>query len=479
MHLKGPCHLVPHLPEMIQGSVAVPDARCVLNRAGDVLLGLRHGVHERVTMRELRGNGRRERAAGPMGVTGTYPRRLKFCKQVIVKQQVHQLVALGVSTLDQDGGGAEIANPDSRLPGMIERDDRDPAQHLGFRDIWRDDASPGQKFVPERDNRVIVEEACAAFGHHHRIHDDERQLELGNGGRDGLDDRGGGEHAGLGRVECEIAGDRFYLRGHEVGRERDDSCDAACILRRDRRDRGRAVDAVRGKCFQVGLDSSAAARVASRDCQHRTHTLRSVSMQAETLLATMTMRADSRGLRDAGRALAVVGVTILTAIAAQVSLPLPFTPVPFTFQPMVVLVGGALLGARLGMTSQMLYLAAGIAGLPVFAASPVLPQGLARIIGPTGGYLLSYPFAAFVAGWLAERRFDRRYLTSVAAMACGLGVVFTFGVAWLAWFTPAARGVRWALATGFVPFVAADLVKLFVAAGVMPSVWRLTGSDGR
>ena len=82
-------------------------------------------------------------------------------------------------------------------------------------------------------------------------------------------------------------------------------------------------------------------------------------------------------------------VTALTAAAAQISVPLPFTPVPFTLQPMVVLLGGAALGPRLGHASQVLYLAAGLAGLPVFAASPLLPQGAARLLGPTGGYLLA------------------------------------------------------------------------------------------
>ena len=118
-------------------------------------------------------------------------------------------------------------------------------------------------------------------------------------------------------------------------------------------------------------------------------------------------------------------------MAAQVSIPLPFTPVPFTLQPMIVLVGGAALGSRLGISSQLLYLALGLAGLPVFAASPVLPQGLARLLGPTGGYLMSYPLAAFVAGYLAEQGFDRRYLTSVVAMGAGLAIPAR-GVAWLA-----------------------------------------------
>src|SRR5580692_8027671 len=117
--------------------------------------------------------------------------------------------------------------------------------------------------------------------------------------------------------------------------------------------------------------------------------------EAATLLETVTSRSDARRLLVAQRAGAIVFVTVLTAIAAQVSIPLPFTPVPFTFQPMIVLLGGAALGARLGMTSQFLYLALGVAGLPVFAASATLPPGVARLLGPTGGYLMSYPFAAF------------------------------------------------------------------------------------
>ena len=171
------------------------------------------------------------------------------------------------------------------------------------------------------------------------------------------------------------------------------------------------------------------------------------------------------------RVAAVLFVTVLTAVAAQVSIPLPFTPVPFTMQPMIVLLGGAALGSRLGFTSQLLYLAAGIAGLPVFAASPVLPQGVARLLGPTGGYLMSYPLAAFVAGSLAERGFDRRYLTAVLAMAAGLAVVFAFGVAWMAWGAPSV-GLAPSLRAGLYPFLPADLIKVFVAATVLPVAWR-------
>jgi len=191
-----------------------------------------------------------------------------------------------------------------------------------------------------------------------------------------------------------------------------------------------------------------------------------------TLLNTVAVRTD---FRPAIRVAAVVFMTALTAAAAQMSIPLPFTPVPLTLQPMVVLLGGAALGARLGMMSQLLYLAAGLAGLPVFASSPVLSQGLLRLLGPTGGFLLAYPFAAFLTGWLAERGFDRRYLTSVMAMTVGLGLIFTSGVAWLAWFAaPAPTGFSNALRLAFYPFVFVDLVKLLVAGAVLPSVWKFT-----
>jgi biotin transport system substrate-specific component len=190
-----------------------------------------------------------------------------------------------------------------------------------------------------------------------------------------------------------------------------------------------------------------------------------------TLLTTISRNAE---MKTAIRAASVLLLAAMTAAAAQISIPLPFTPVPFTLQPMVVLLGGAVLGARLGMAAQVVYLLAGIAGLPVFAASAVLPQGALRLLGPTGGYLMSYPFAAFLTGLLAERGFDRRYLTSALAMGAGLIVVFACGVLWLAFFAGPAAGLDVALRTGFYPFIPADIFKVLVAAAVMPAVWRLT-----
>jgi biotin transport system substrate-specific component len=185
--------------------------------------------------------------------------------------------------------------------------------------------------------------------------------------------------------------------------------------------------------------------------------------------------ADSKALRIAQQAGAVLFVTVLTIAAAQVSIPVPFTPVPFTFQPMVVLLGAAALGSRLGAASQLLYLTLGIIGMPVFAASPILPQGIARLLGPTGGYLMAYPLAAFVAGSLAERGYDRRYFTAVVAMVAGLAFVFAGGVAWLAFFAQPASGFTGALAAGLYPFLAADVAKLMIAASVMPALWFLAG----
>ena len=198
--------------------------------------------------------------------------------------------------------------------------------------------------------------------------------------------------------------------------------------------------------------------------------------RTETLGTLLTTWTADAGTSRATSVAAVLFIATATAAAAQVSVPLGFTPVPLVLQDMIVLLGGAALGSRLGMFAQIVYLAAGIAGLPVFAASPVLPQGPLRLLGPTGGYLLGYPFAAFLTGYLAERGFDRRYLTSVLAMAAGLAVVFVFGVTWLALFArPAAVGLDAALRTGFFPFVLGDIVKICLGAAVLPGAWKLLG----
>jgi biotin transport system substrate-specific component len=176
------------------------------------------------------------------------------------------------------------------------------------------------------------------------------------------------------------------------------------------------------------------------------------------------------------RAASVLFVAALTAAAAQVSVPLPWTPVPFTLQPMVVLLGAAVLGGRLGASAQVLYLLAGIAGLPVFAASPVLPPGAARLLGPTAGFLLAFPVAALLTGWLAERGFGRRLAGAVAAMLAGEAVIYAGGTLWLAYLLPAGPlGLDQALAAAVYPLGAADLLKVGLAAGVLPAAWAIVG----
>lgn len=179
---------------------------------------------------------------------------------------------------------------------------------------------------------------------------------------------------------------------------------------------------------------------------------------------------------DAGapvRAAAVMLAVAVTAASAQFTTPLPFTQVPFVLTPFAVMLTGAALGSRLGFLAQAIYLAIGAIGLPVFAPSLQLLPGAARLIGPTGGYLLAYPVAAFVTGWCAERGWDRRYLSSFASMLAGLAVIYAGGVAWLALLP--GQSLTSAIIGGFLPYIALDLLKAAAAAKILPSVWSVLG----
>lgn len=156
-------------------------------------------------------------------------------------------------------------------------------------------------------------------------------------------------------------------------------------------------------------------------------------------------------------ALGIVGFAIALAAAAQVSLPIPGTPVPFTLGPMLVVLAGMMLGPVAGAASMLVYLAAGAAGLPVFA--PGGAPGLARFVGPTGGYLIAYPAAAFVAGWLAQRM--PRLAGRWAAATIGIAVIFVGGIAQLAILS---GNVGQAIALGLTPFALLDVAKAFLAA---------------
>ena len=170
--------------------------------------------------------------------------------------------------------------------------------------------------------------------------------------------------------------------------------------------------------------------------------------------------------RNARRVIAVAAFAIATALAAQVFVPLPFTPVPVTLQTAFVLMAGALLGPRLGAASQITYLGMGLVGLPVFFGGGF---GLPHLLGPTGGYLLAYPLAAYMAGVLA-RPSSRKDAIGLVRTFVGLFVaslvILAGGTAWLAAMTGDLAG---AIALGLVPFLIGDVVKVGLAALI---AWR-------
>ena len=172
-------------------------------------------------------------------------------------------------------------------------------------------------------------------------------------------------------------------------------------------------------------------------------------------MTTSTVAASRRPSRVV--AFGVVGFAIALALASQIAIPIPGTPVPITLQPLVVVLAGMWLGPVAGAASMMLYLVAGAAGLPVF--SPFGAPGIARFIGPTGGYLIAYPFAAFIAGGLSRRA--RSLLGRWLAALAGSAVLLLGGLAQLAIIT---GSVSQALPLAVHPFVALDAVKALVAA---------------
>ena len=158
----------------------------------------------------------------------------------------------------------------------------------------------------------------------------------------------------------------------------------------------------------------------------------------------------------------VFGFALAVAAASQIAIPLPLTPVPITLQPMLVVLAGMWLGPAAGAASMALYLAAGAAGLPVF--TPIGAPGIARFFGPTGGYLLAYPAAAWVAGSLNRRA--STLLTRTLAAIAGMVVIFFGGLAQLTLLT---GSVTRAVQFGITPFAALDLVKAFFAAVISGS----------
>ena len=162
----------------------------------------------------------------------------------------------------------------------------------------------------------------------------------------------------------------------------------------------------------------------------------------------------------------IIGASAIIAIAAQIAIPLPFTPVPLTMQPLAVVMVGVVLGAWRGAAAAVLYLLEGVSGLPVFAQGH---GGALWLLGPTAGYLYSYPLAAFVAGWFSQRGWGSSTVRALAGMLTALAVIYAGGWAWLAILS----GPRAAFTMGIVPFVVADIVKIAIGAALLPYAQRL------
>lgn len=170
----------------------------------------------------------------------------------------------------------------------------------------------------------------------------------------------------------------------------------------------------------------------------------------------------------------VLAASLAVAAAAHIAFPLPFTPVPFTLQPLAVLLVGLLLGPVDGGVALLAYLAEGAAGLPVF--SPTGPGGLLQLLGPTGGFLMVYPVVAAIAGGVCRALRARLSAFPAALLACSLAtaVLFTAGASWLAWLRPMPLSVLWVAA--IAPFLPGELIKVAAAAGIYRA---LTTSSSR
>lgn len=173
-------------------------------------------------------------------------------------------------------------------------------------------------------------------------------------------------------------------------------------------------------------------------------------------------------------AVRVAAFALLTAACAQIRIQLGLTPVPITGQTFAVLLTGVVLGSREGAASQLLYVALGAIGLPFYAGGA---GGWEYATGATGGYLVGFILAAYVTGYLAEQRHDRRVVTSVGTFLTGNLIIYTLGIAWLMYT------FSWDLAVGvekgMAPFIIGDTIKILLAAAATPIAWKLVGrSEG-
>jgi biotin transport system substrate-specific component len=188
-----------------------------------------------------------------------------------------------------------------------------------------------------------------------------------------------------------------------------------------------------------------------------------------TLALTLSNRFYPRAaswLRDIGF---IFTGSLLLAVLAQVSVPLPFTPIPLTGQTFGVLLIGSALGAKRGLASVILYILIGALGMPFFAGGA---SGWHVLVGATAGYLVGFVFAAYLIGLLAERGLDRAFRTSFIPFLIGTLVIYIFGSVWLTFIL---GNFNRAILVGILPFLFGDVIKLILAAMALPAVWKVVG----
>ncbi len=186
-----------------------------------------------------------------------------------------------------------------------------------------------------------------------------------------------------------------------------------------------------------------------------------------TLAPTLSTRYFPRAaswLRDLSL---IIAGSLLVAALAQLTIPLPFTPVPLTGQTFAVLLVGAALGSKRGAASMMLYIIEGTLGLPFFAGGA---SGWHVLVGATAGYLVGFVGAAYIIGLLAERGLERSVRTSFVPFVIGTLVIYLFGVTWL---SIVLGNFSRAIVAGLLPFLIGDAIKLVAAALVLPAAWKL------
>jgi biotin transport system substrate-specific component len=163
----------------------------------------------------------------------------------------------------------------------------------------------------------------------------------------------------------------------------------------------------------------------------------------------------------------VVTASLLLSLSAKIHIPM--YPVPMTMQTFMVVLVGAVLGARRGASAVLLYLGQGLMGWPVFSGTPERGIGLAYMMGPTGGYLLGFLLAAILVGVLAERGFGKTYVSSFTLFLFGQLIIFAVGLSWLSILI----GFESAVTLGLTPFLLAATLKLLLGVLVLPSLWEI------